>query len=218
MARFTWKEDNLISLRLRDGSFALGQLLKSPYIAFFAAFREDDAWPADAAESTPPLFFCAVASVVFKFSTISQQPNVRPKRFEQVPYLWIKRFTGSRKVTVWRGTERERQLLLLSERPGGQLVEKHMDASGPGNPKVIVPSIPLDDDETIDSYEMNVIATYPNLNERLLLCKQLGKNVDPEKDLTFDRPMRPEYANYLDMLAQKGRPEDWGYSSKPSGK
>ena len=86
---------------------------------------------------------------------------------------------------------------------------------GPGNPRVIKDSIPLTDNRTIDSHEQDGIWLYPTLNERLYLCKTLGKNVDPDKDLAFDRPMKPEYATFVDMLAQRGTPEDWGYPSTP---
>jgi hypothetical protein len=77
-----------------------------------------------------------------------------------------------------------------------------------------MPSIPLDDDATIDNHEMTYIGTYPSLNERLWICKTLGRNLDPMKDLTFGRPMHDEYATYLDMKAQHGTMGDWGYGAE----
>src|SRR2546421_505132 len=83
----------------------------------------------------------------------------------------------------------------------GRLIEKHIDDNGFTRYPVVLESIPLDDDQTIDRHELNVLWTYPNLNERLLLCKQLGTRVDPEKDLLFGRPPRDEYVTYVDILA-----------------
>jgi hypothetical protein len=140
---------------------------------------------------------------------------VELKAFRSLPIHWIKEFPGSRRVTLWKGTKQERSVLLLSERPGGQLIEKHLDAVGFEDWPVIMRSIALDDRETIDKHEMNCIWTFPQLNERLFLCRILGQRVDPEKDITFDRPVRPEYRTYVDMLACHGIPEDWGYVVPP---
>jgi len=49
----------------------------------------------------------------------------------------------------------------------------------------------------------------------LFLCKQLGRTVDPLKDLMFDRPPRAEYATFIDIIAQHGKPADWGYATEP---
>src|SRR5262245_56095252 len=116
MARFVWKEDAVVSLQLRDNSFVLGQLLKSPYMVFFNTFSATDAWNPDAAQESTPLFFCAVTKQFLKYSPIGKSPKLHPKKFDELPSHWITVFHGSRKVTVWQGTPRERTLLLLSER------------------------------------------------------------------------------------------------------
>lgn len=219
MSKLRWNDGRVMSVRLRDGSYVLAQLLKRPYIAFFSTFSDSDDWPVDAAETSNVLFICAVTGQFQKFSEIIPHSEVRSAVFDELPSLWISRYSeGSRRVTVWRGTPRERSFLTLGGRPGGRLIEKHIDGPVVHDPPVVMEEIPLDDDETIDAHELTSIWTYPNLNERLYLCKTLGRVVDPQKDVIFDRPIRDEFATYLDILAAKGTPEDWGYSSKAPGK
>jgi hypothetical protein len=212
MARVNWKEGNVVSVRLKDGSFVLAQMLKQPFVVFFDAFQETDEWPATAAEGARPLFFCSITAQFRKLTPIARKSNVRPAVFSKKPCHWIRSFPGSRKVTVYPGTPLERTFIDIAARPGGQLIEMHIDASGFADWPVIMPSIPLDDDETIDGHEMNVIWTFPLLNERLLLCKTLGRCVDPAKDLTFDRPMLPEYEAVVDIMSNAKTLEELGYS------
>ena len=44
VSRVIWKAGNALSLRLKDGSFVLTQLLKEPYMVFFKAFSDTDTW------------------------------------------------------------------------------------------------------------------------------------------------------------------------------
>lgn len=215
MARFVWKQDAVFSMALKDGSYVLGQLLKEPYMVFFHEFRDKDEWEPTAAQGAQPLLFCAVTRQFLIYSPIEKQPSVLPRAFERMPSRWIERIPGTRQLTIWKGTSDERTMVLLSERPGGQLIEKHIEASGFQEWPVVKKSIALDDDETIDGHEESCLWLYPQLNERLSLCKQVGRCVDPSRDLTFGRPPKKEYATFYDMLACHGKPEDWGYGSKP---
>jgi hypothetical protein len=216
MANLRWKEGQVVSLRLKDGAFVLAQWLKSPYMVFFHSFSTSDDWPADAAKKADPLFFCAVTNQFLKFSDLGPHEDVAPRVFTKTPKHWISGFPGSRKITVWPGTVRERQFVILGSKPGGCLIEKDINATGMVDWPVIIPSIPLGDDRTIDCHELTSIWTYPILNERLHICHQLDRCVDPVKDLKFDRPPREEYQTAIDILASHGKPEDWGYSSKKS--
>lgn len=214
MARFIWKKDEVFSIHLRDGSYCLGQVLKSPYLVFFQAFKDVDDWDPAVARDAAPLIFCAVTRQFIAYSPIKKKPRVLPKVFADLPKYWISRFHGSRTVTVWKGTPREQTFVDLSSRPGGQLIEKHLDATGFTQWPVVMPSIPLDDDKTIDGHETGAVWLYPQLNERLVLSKHFGRAVDPDKDIQFDRPLPKDYENYINIRASNGRPEDWGYSSQ----
>ncbi len=215
MKKFRWKDNHVISVLLKDGTFVLGQLLSRVHVAFFKRFSDDDKWEASAAESSELLFICPVMGQFFEYSGIVFHDNVRPKLLE-LPRAWIEPFHGGRKIVVWPGTAGERTILTLHARPGGVLVEQHIDRGV--QPRVVIKaSIDLHDDATIDGHETTFIRIYPTLNERLYLCKVIGRAVDPEKDLQFDRPLRAEYRIYMDMLARHGAPEDWGYSPKRLG-
>jgi hypothetical protein len=202
----------VISLELKDGSYILGQLLKKPFIVFFWAFADSDEWSESAADDASPMLFVSVTDQFLKFSRLRAHPDLRPAQFAELPKYWIEGFHGSRKVTVWPGTPRERTFIDLSERSGGRLIQARIDARGFEPQPVIMNSIPLDDDATIDKYETNSIWIFPHLNERLYLSKKLGRVVDPDKDIMFDRPLPDEYATYIDMRASHGTLEDWGYS------
>lgn len=215
MKKFRWKDNHVISVLLKDGTFALAQLISRVHVAFFNRFSDDDKWEASAAESSELLFICPVMGQFFEYSVVKFHDNVRPKLLE-LPRAWIEPFHGGRKIVVWPGTESERTILTLHARPGGVLVEKHIDRGV--QPRVVInASIDLDDDATIDGHETTFIRMYPTMNERLYLCKVIGRAVDPEKDLQFDRPLRSEYRIYMDMLARHGTPKDWGYSSNRLG-
>ena len=71
------------------------------------------------------------------------------------------------------------------------------DIDGP----VIIDQIPVTDQETIDKYELTDVRIYPEFNERLYLCYKLGKNVDPLKDLVFNRPIPLDYKEYIDIIS-----------------
>jgi len=213
MRRFVWKEGAVFSLQLRDGYYVLGQLLWSPYVAFFHLFQQRDSWSSNAAESAEALFYCGVAANVLKFSAIEKHGDVLPNRTLVPPHLWIRRFVGSRKTTIWPNTSNERTLILLSQRPGGQLIEKRLD--DPDEVRVVTPSIPLDDKATIDAYELEGLSVYPSLNERLHLSRVRGRSFDPEKELTFDRELPDDCITFVDIISQTGKPEDWGYDSRP---
>ena len=70
-----------------------------------------------------------------------------------------------------------------------------------GNCIYIMPEIPFTDNETIDKYELTNVRIYAEFNERLYLCYKFGKNVDPMKDLVFNRPIPIEYKEYIDIIS-----------------
>ncbi|MDT8979234.1 hypothetical protein RQP50_23635 [Paenibacillus sp. chi10] len=102
-------------------------------------------------------------------------------------------------MTVWKGTTNERKVLILGQ-GGGRLIEEDM-STGSYTTKIIMPSISVTDSETIDKYELTNVRIYPEFNERLYLCYKFGKNVDPLKDLIFDRPIPLEYKDYIDIIS-----------------
>jgi hypothetical protein len=210
MARVTWKHGNVIAIKLKDGSNAICQMLDSPYLACFDLFPEDDELKDVQLGKAPILFFCAVLRQFLKEAEI-RAIKAAPAPITDTPKHWIATFPGSRKVTVWPGTKNELTFIVIHQSPGGKLIHKDIQAKGFAPTPVVMPSIGLDDTETIETHEMNVLWTYPFLNERLYLCRKLGKNVDPDKDIVFGRPLPLEYQDYFKMSAGIGKRADYGY-------
>jgi hypothetical protein len=67
----------------------------------------------------------------------------------------------------------------------------------------VVRSIDPHDDATIDAHDVTALGVSYATNERLYLCHLLGKNVDPDKDILFNRPLRDEYRTYIDIATAR---------------
>jgi hypothetical protein len=209
----SWKKGKVVSVGLRDGSRVLGQLLERPYLVFYDAFSEpgSDDWDAAVIAAAEPLFFCAVTGQFRAEGDLRAVPKANRPIPQPYPTEWIKPFPGSRRVTAWPGTEHERSFIIIGNPPGGQLIRENIDTEGISAKEVVMKSIPLDDDKTIDAHELSVSWNFPLLNERLYLTKLLGRPVDPMKDVKFDRELPPEYRTFIDITAGHGTPTDWGY-------
>ncbi|NJK31081.1 MAG: hypothetical protein HC927_00965 [Deltaproteobacteria bacterium] len=206
-----WKTGETFSLRVKGDLWVLGQMLVSPFMLFFNRFErfaEGPKWQ-EPPHADEVLFPAAVTRQFLRFADLRRE--TLPGIDYTPPTAWIAYHHGGRKVILWPGTEHERSTLVLSQRPGGRLFEQHI-GSGAGAPRpTLMAEIPLNDDATIDGHELDVIRLFPNLNERLYLCHIFGRNVDPEKDITFDRELPSEYRTYVDIRSQHGSLEDWGY-------
>lgn len=196
MARVLWKKGTVLSIDTERNLFCLAQMLDDPYLAIFKIFRADDQWPDTKLDKPDVLFINPVTRQFLAKSKISK-PKIAPVADLEVPSLWIHHYPGGRKKTLWPGTPDERVIPVLNSRPGGRLVQRVMKAS---EPEVIVKDIALDDTETIDHHEMTGIRVFQELNERIYLCHKLGRNLDPIKDLAFDREIPIEYKKYVDII------------------
>ncbi|MCA9701354.1 MAG: hypothetical protein KC431_27775 [Myxococcales bacterium] len=209
MARIRWKKDTVVSLRVKGGLWVLAQMLENPYLLFFDRFAAERSW------KRPPqpdeiLFCCAVTRQFLKHADLHKEKLAGIEGYER-PLHWITEFHGGRELTVWPGTPHARKVRLLSSRPGGQLIIIRREDGHYVTEKPVIADIPFDDDETIDGHELAVLWTFPLLNERLFLCHQLGRVVDPGKDIQFERELPDAYRTFVDMLAYVGGPADWGY-------
>lgn len=210
MSRVVWKNNHIISIETRKGIFTLGQMSKSPYLIFFNIFRKKDEWGGIDLNKIPVLFFKAVTNQFLRNSNIVKQKKVMPKTDFELPNKWIRdRSYGSRAVVVWPGTPQEKKIIIIGE-GNNMLVEidktQHKHKYDGIYDKVLMPSIKSSDTKTIGSYEIDNLCVFPETNERLYLCYLFGKNVDPMKDLEFNRPLPPEYATYVDIIS--GASED----------
>ncbi len=198
MANVIWKEGTLISIAIGDGGFVLAEMLKSPYLLIYDDFRKDNCWNGANLNEIPILFCHAVTKQFLKFSEVKKQ-NIHAIKHNNLPKHWISITPNARKIVVWKGTEQEKEIIIIGE--GGKLVEEDIYRSGFQEEKIIIPSISFTDNKTIDNHELTNIAIFPEFNERLYLCYKLRKNIDPYKDLVFNRPLLPEYKKYIEIIS-----------------
>jgi hypothetical protein len=215
-----WKEGKIVSLKTRKGVFVLAQMLRSPYLRFYDAFREDENWGKVDVRIFETLF---VSSVITKHILDSNNATLVnqaiPDTEREDSDIWINQNSGFREVKVWENTDGEKICGILGKQPGGSLVKKNLwwspTLDNPTRPHpsgvidaVILEDISLNADEVIDKYELTNLATYPTLNERLYLCYKLGKNVDPYKDLVFNRVIPKEYQVAIEIMSAGGNNEE----------
>ncbi|MCU7866498.1 MAG: hypothetical protein KZQ92_21305 [Candidatus Thiodiazotropha sp. (ex Lucinoma borealis)] len=200
MGKVIWKESKVISIETMEGIYALAQMLKSPYMVFYNHFSDSDDW-AGVELSNESILFCKASTRQFlKNSVINAHKEVVPLGNPNIPNLWIRRNPSSYKVKLWGGTDDELEFIMIGE-GGGALIEMDIYEPGLNMGKVINPVISLDDRDHIDNCELTDQAIYPSFNERLFLCCKFGKNVSPDKDLIFQRPLSTEFKRYYEMLA-----------------
>lgn len=206
MARVTWKSGHVISIETRTGLYALAQLTREPFLIFFDAFSTDNDWEHFDLTTTPILFCKSVVRQFLQCSHITKHRGIQPLHVTHLPTRWIHATGDFRKVQAWPGTPHEREFWTIGE--GGSLVEREIlrhDGGPYAHPsglfdRIIMESIDPSDSDTIDQHELDSIGVFPATNERLYLCHKLGRNVDPDKDILFNRDLPLDYATYIDVI------------------
>ncbi|MEQ7052936.1 hypothetical protein ABN764_20035 [Paenibacillaceae sp. P-4] len=206
MTKNVWKANQVISIETslkdegrKNNIYVLAQMISKAQLLIFDLYSDDNNWGAVDLNEVPILFSTSVTRQFIKNSNIYNQ-SMKPLTNYKLPNYKIDSLgMGSRQVTVWKGTTDERKVLILGQ-GGGRLIEEDMSA-GSYKTKIIMPSIPVTDNETIDKYELTNVRVYPEFNERLYLCYKFGKNVDPLKDLIFDKPIPLAYKDYIDIIS-----------------
>jgi hypothetical protein len=202
MGRVVWKENKVISFETMDGIYVLAQMLKSPYLLIYNQFSKNDEW-GDVALTNDAILFCkAVTKQFLKSSVIATHKEVCPLYEPCLPKRWIKRNPESYMAKIWGGTDNEVEFVMIGE-GGGALIEMNIYDSGLNMGEIINPEILPNDNYDIDNYELTDQALYPSFNERVYLCFKLGKNVSPDKDLIFNRPVSLDYKRYFQIISGK---------------
>ncbi len=201
MSRVAWKANRVISIETRrrdenrkENVYVLAQMINRAQLLVFNLFRTDNKWENIDLSKVPILFCTYVTRQFISFSNVYVQ-DIKPlKNYEPPKYRIDSVATCVREIMLWEGTKDEKKILMLGA-GGGRLMEG--DIRGP----VIIPEISCADDDTIDKYELMNVRIYAEFNERLYLCYKFGKNVDPLKDLVFNRQIPLEYKEYIDIIS-----------------
>lgn len=201
MKKVIWRANRVISIETKrkdesrkENVYVLAQMINKAQLLVFNLFNKDNNWENINLKDAPILFCTSVTRQFISNSNIFKQ-EIEPLKDYQPPKRRIDSMGArTREVTLWKGTPDERTILTIGG-PGGSLMEGNMP-----DWVEIMQQISFTDDETIDKYELTNIRIYPEFNERLYLCYKFGKNVDPMKDIVFNRQIPLEYKEYVDIM------------------
>lgn len=201
MKKVIWRANQVISIETKrkdenrkENVYVLAQMINKAQLLVFNLFNKDNVWDNVNLQEAPILFCASVTRQFIKNSNIFKQ-KIEPLRDYQPPKYRIDPIgTEVREVTLWKDTADERKILTLGK-GGGRLIEGNVGE------RIIMPEISFTDNATIDKYELTHVRIYAEFNERLYLCYKFDKNVDPMKDLTFNRPIPLEYKEYMDIIS-----------------
>lgn len=208
MGRINWKENQIVSIQLKDGNHALFQMLSiKGWIAVFNIFDFDDKWEGIHLTEDSILFKNFIISKsIFAKSKIIIHKNIEPVKNIEIPEIKINTGADSRKVTVWKNTPKEDELVIIGGVNNLLKTENPNDRLHPEYRPLII-----DDYDDVIQYELENLRVYPEFNERLWLCSKLKKNIDPLKELAFNRELDPLFENYIKIIGGKTKLEELGY-------
>lgn len=212
VARVYWKENKVISIKLRNGKYMLAQMLPHNYMLFFSIYSEDNIWPNYDLSEADVLFCHYVTRYFLKQSLVSTVVNVVPIKNYNIPTLWLHTY-GFSDVLIWEGEPFEKKITTT----GGTVSLIQKDIEHPQNNlhksgicvRMVIDKLRDEDYETIVNYEFDSMGIFPILNERLYLCEFYHKNIDPKREVLFHQKIPCEYKVFMDILAGEARFTTW---------
>jgi len=188
------RPNTVYSIKLRRGGYALLQTLDDTCkIAVFNEFRSKPLWSGIQLSSTNVLFMCSVIKNVFQNTFIEKVKGMVACTNLEFPNQAVS-LDGHRYVSVKTG-KLEREILAM-----GDSLSLCRTKWQEGRPKLSYTTLKRVDFDKIKNLELTTLRAYPEFNERLSLCYELGRNVDPMKEIAFDRPLPPEYEVYVAIV------------------
>lgn len=212
-AKVRWKKDKVVEIAVKGDTSVVAQMLDEPYLQFYHHFFKSGETPDLELSGCSRLFCCSVTRQFLQQSLVGDL-CIPADQSPPVPRLRIAQHPGSRVVSIWKGTEDERNFVLLGEKPGGSVIDFDPLATGDDANGTVLKHIDPSTFDDARGIELSVIWTFPLLNERLNLIHALGMTVDPLKEIVFEQPIRPEYKVFVDIVASHGGLADWGYCER----
>lgn len=212
MGKIVWKENKVISVKLRNGRYILGQMLKNNYVVFFNIYNNSDNWKGIVLSKDNILFCHYVTNYFLKCSIVSVVKDIIPINDYIIPNFWLHAI-NFRKIIIWPNTPNQK----IFETTGKDICLVEKDILNPCNNthssgvyiRKIMCDLTSNDYKKIKDFEFDSMAIFPILNERLYLCSVFGKNVDPKKDILFNQLIPIEYKIYVDIISGSVRFKDW---------
>lgn len=206
--RITWKPNRLFSIKLRNGHYALLQMLSSKgQVAVFDCFQDTNDWSCAQLSSANVMFDGTMLDNVLGRSCVTLIEDVAPVEGLVYSKTRIHIGGGFRTVRLWEGTEDEREFLMMGE--GKNKLCRYFREDG--QPREEYTPIALEEYDEYKNLELITLYAYPSFNERLYLCDVLGCNVDPLKEIAFCRTPDRECRTYVDIIAGKTPVSELGY-------
>ena len=171
MARVVWQAHALVSIKLRDDLYTIGQMLASPTMKFFDIASKDGVWQAVDLNEVKPLFQGFIGQVVLKHLTVGK---IKDKSIiaSRIPAesLWLDAHINYDGGFVFKG---------------GKLIDIGLDGKiGTTKAPVIKQNLQLPEDrEIIEKYELTNMWGDLDLSDRLCRYFDTGVNRD---DLKFE--------------------------------
>ncbi|CAI8969061.1 Immunity protein 26 [Pseudomonas chlororaphis] len=102
--RIVWKKGDVVSVKLRDDSFTLAQMLTSPVMRFYAVHNTDNVWEDVDLNHERILFSVFVGAVVLKSMVVDKVKNKTVVASGVLPgSTWIKPHMNFEGGFPWRG-------------------------------------------------------------------------------------------------------------------
>jgi hypothetical protein len=202
VSRVRWKENAVLSIKIRDDLYCLAQMLLPPYLVFFDCFGANDEWGDVVLEATPVLFYRGVTRQLLRSSDIAVHREIAPATAPAIdpPTRWLQVGPGSQALTIWQGSADEMTVMTLGEE-GVRVVVKDIGTPGAPGAMAVGPYLRGPHHDEIDAYELDTLGVYPETIERLFLCHHFGRNVDPDKDLICGRDLPREFRSYYEAIS-----------------
>ena len=164
--RVIWKPGDLVNLQLRNNMFTIGQMLGSPYMRFYKVHNDNGKWGDLDLRNEEELFTVPVARGFLQKRGVGKiKKGVVASDDCTISEYWIRASLNRR---------------------GGDLVQIDPDKGSRGfEDTVIIDGIKSDDRETLMNYEFTNVRLDQELTERLILCLEAGRNLDPFKQKVF---------------------------------
>ncbi len=205
--RVPHREGRVFSVKLRNGWFAVLQMLRRPNVAVFNEFRSEDDWDDIELDDGKVLFVCPVLRAFLKRSQLHFHTKIKPVQSIDVPEWTLNPQGAWENVTVWPGTPHERTVMTKGGEGGVGLYRSFCEPGNVGDEYV---PVSLADYDLYLNIETAHLRDYPEFNERLFLCSELEYNIDPLKELMFRRPMDPICRPYIGIVSGE-RISKYGY-------
>lgn len=189
MARIIWQENDLVSFKLRDDLYTIGQLLASPFVRFFDIQNYSGCWQDINLDSVSELFTVLVVNQVFRELAIGKIKDKSVKASSQpLERKWIKPHVDM------LGESPPDQFLFF----GGKLVElatrtfplnakpelEDFPQISPSHAPTIIENLTLPQHrELIEKYELTNMWAAEELSERL--CRYFDNGINRD-DLKFE--------------------------------